>query len=85
MTARVAKKAAAPAAKSTSVVEAAKAAHTEVLAEVAFVYARATRNTILYEEVVEGDEPVCRSLYVAKSKLGKTVPQSITVTIRVTN
>lgn len=46
------------------------------LAVVEFSKEKETKNTIRYKETEE-DKPVCRTLYIAKSVLGDTVPETV--------
>lgn len=51
---------------------------------ITFTFERETKNTIRYAEVVDNadDRPIVGTLYVLKSALGDTPPQSLTVTIK---
>ena len=46
------------------------------------VMEKATKNTVRYSEVPpDGEEPVIRTMYVAKASIGNPVPQELHVTI----
>jgi hypothetical protein len=53
---------------------------------VQFLFEKTTKNTVRFMEIpLAGQEPVCGSIYVKKSALGKNIPKGITITIKTHN